>query len=72
MVRLQPDPLAAIDRWVRKQKDQPTRAEAIHRLVDLGLKVKTPAKTAAEPGPRTPARTLPPKRSIPPRLARIG
>jgi hypothetical protein len=38
VVRLQPDPLAALDAWVAKQKDSPTRAEAIRRLVDLGLK----------------------------------
>jgi hypothetical protein len=41
VVRLQPDPLSAIDKWVAKQPDQPTRAEAIRRLVELGLKVKS-------------------------------
>jgi hypothetical protein len=40
VVRLQPDPLSALDRWVAKQTDQPTRAEAIRRLVELGLKAK--------------------------------
>jgi hypothetical protein len=40
VVRLQPDPLSALDRWVAKQKDQPTRAEAIRRLVEFGLKVR--------------------------------
>jgi hypothetical protein len=40
VVRLQPDPLGAIDDWVAKQKDQPTRAEAIRRLVEIGLKAK--------------------------------
>jgi hypothetical protein len=40
VVRLQPDPLAALDGWVTKQKDKPTRAEAIRRLVELGLKAK--------------------------------
>jgi hypothetical protein len=40
VVRLQPDPLAALDAWVAKQKDKPTRAEAIRRLVELGLKAK--------------------------------
>jgi hypothetical protein len=40
VVRLQPDPLATLDAWVVKQKDNPTRAEAIRRLVELGLKAK--------------------------------
>jgi hypothetical protein len=40
VVRLQPDPLAALDAWVVKQKDEPTRAEAIRRLVELGLKAR--------------------------------
>jgi hypothetical protein len=40
VVRLQPDPLSALDKWAAKQSDQPTRAEAIRRLVELGLKVK--------------------------------
>jgi hypothetical protein len=35
-------PLAALDAWVEKQKDPDlTRAEAIRRLVELGLTVKT-------------------------------
>jgi hypothetical protein len=40
VVRLQPDPLSALDNWAAKQRDQPTRAEAIRRLVELGLKAK--------------------------------
>jgi hypothetical protein len=40
VVRMQPAPLSALDDWVAKQKDQPTRAEAIRRLVELGLKVR--------------------------------
>jgi hypothetical protein len=40
VVRLQPDPLIALDRWAGKQADQPTRAEAIRRLIALGLKTK--------------------------------
>jgi hypothetical protein len=43
VVRMQPDPLAALDAWVAKQKDELTRAEAIRRLVELGLTVKTKA-----------------------------
>jgi len=44
VVRWQPAPLAALDAWVAKQKDEPTRAEGIRRLVELGLTVKTKAK----------------------------
>ena len=40
VVRLQPAPLGALDAWATKQEDQPIRAEAIRRLVELGLKAK--------------------------------
>ena len=40
MVRLQPDPLAAVDEWSSKQPDKPTRPEAIRRLVEKGLRAK--------------------------------
>ena len=40
VVRLQPGPLAAIDDWLSKLADKPSRAEAIRRLVELGLKAK--------------------------------
>jgi hypothetical protein len=36
-VRLQPEPLAAVDRWRRRQEDLPSRAEAIRRLVEQAL-----------------------------------
>lgn len=53
VVRFQPDPLSALDNWVAKQKDRPTRAEAIRRLVEIGLnaakpRTQTAAKTAAK------------------------
>ncbi|MDA9400521.1 hypothetical protein XH79_17455 [Bradyrhizobium sp. CCBAU 45389] len=32
--------LKAIDAWRRRQEDQPSRAEAIRRLVEIGLKSK--------------------------------
>jgi hypothetical protein len=32
--------LKTIDKWRRKQEDAPSRAEAIRRLVELGLKAK--------------------------------
>ena len=37
MIRLQPDLAAPLDAWRRKQADLPSRAEAICRLVELGL-----------------------------------
>ena len=41
-LRLPPDDLAAIDVWITKQaKPKPSRPEAIRRLVELGLKVKS-------------------------------
>jgi hypothetical protein len=40
VVRMQPAPLAALDAWVAKQKDQPSRPEAMRRLVALGLRAK--------------------------------
>jgi Arc/MetJ-type ribon-helix-helix transcriptional regulator len=33
--------LRAVDQWRRKQDDLPNRSEAVRRLVELGLKVKT-------------------------------
>ncbi len=36
-VRLQPEPLAAVDAWREDQPDKPTRPEAIRRLVEKGL-----------------------------------
>jgi hypothetical protein len=40
MVRLAEDQFDELDRWIAKQDDQPSRPEAIRRLVDLGLKKK--------------------------------
>jgi hypothetical protein len=36
-VRLQPDQLAKVDRWREGQADQPSRPEAIRRLVEKAL-----------------------------------
>ena len=47
VVRLQPEPLTALDKWAAKQADKPTRAEAIRRLVERGLTGKTKAKPSA-------------------------
>src|SRR5258705_12187960 len=44
-VRILDDPLAALDGWIEKQKEPDLkRPEAIRRLVELGLTVKTKAK----------------------------
>jgi hypothetical protein len=41
-LRLPPDDLAAVDAWIAKQKEPAlSRPEAIRRLVELGLTVKT-------------------------------
>jgi hypothetical protein len=58
VVRMQPAPLSALDGWAAKQTDKPTRAEAIRRLVEFGLKVKTPAKPVSKPGRRLRAQEL--------------
>jgi hypothetical protein len=55
---MQPAPLSALDAWKAKQKDHPTRAEAIRRLAELGLKVKTPARPVTKPGRRLRAQEL--------------
>lgn len=39
-VRLLDEPLSALDAWIGRQDDAPSRPEAIRRLVELGLKVK--------------------------------
>jgi hypothetical protein len=43
--RLPEDIITAVDKWASKN-DAPTRAQAIRRLVELGLKVATPTKAA--------------------------
>ena len=40
-VRLSPEVGTAVDQWATKQDDKPSRSEAIRRLVELGLTVKT-------------------------------
>lgn len=44
MVRLQPELAVPLDEWRRRQQDLPSRAEAIRRLVELGLKAKGKAQ----------------------------
>jgi hypothetical protein len=40
MIRATPDLIARIDDWRRVQPDLPGRAEAVRRLVELGMTVK--------------------------------
>jgi hypothetical protein len=50
-VRLLDDPLAALDSWITKQIEPDlTRPEAIRRLVELGLTLKTPGRPASKIG----------------------
>jgi hypothetical protein len=39
-VRLAPEISASVDAWAAAQEDEPSRSEAIRRLVELGLKSK--------------------------------
>lgn len=48
-IRLGPDLIEAIDAWRRHMPDLPPRAEAIVRLVEIGLAAETKRKTKAEP-----------------------
>jgi hypothetical protein len=43
-VRLPPPTLKGVDDWAGLQDDDPSRSEAIRRLVELGLKAATPTK----------------------------
>jgi hypothetical protein len=40
-VRLPPEISAAVDAWAASQDDEPSRSEAIRRLVEIGLKART-------------------------------
>jgi hypothetical protein len=40
LVRVPPDELEPIDKWISAQRDELSRPEAIRRLVEIGLKVK--------------------------------
>jgi hypothetical protein len=44
-VRIQPDKLTTLDRWIAAKGDNLSRPEAIRRLVEIGLSV---GKTAAK------------------------
>src|ERR1700682_3231779 len=58
-VRMLDDRITALDGWIAKQKEpELTRPEAIRRLVELGLKVKRPARSIGKPGGRLRAQEL--------------
>ena len=49
---------AAITKWANRQPDAPTLSEATRRLVELGLKAKTPARPVSKPVRRLRAQEL--------------
>jgi hypothetical protein len=52
-VRLLDEPLASLDAWIGKQKEpELTRPEAIRRLVELGLTVKSAVRPTAKAAAR--------------------
>jgi hypothetical protein len=57
-LRLPPPLLKAVETWATKQPDEPNRSEALRRLVELGLKVKTPARPVGKPGRKLRAQEL--------------
>jgi hypothetical protein len=61
-MRVSDEFLKAIDKWRQKQDDAPSRAEAIRRLVEIGLTVKVwpkqPSRTRAERAHELAAKTV--------------
>jgi hypothetical protein len=57
-VRMPEDLQDEIRTWANKQKDTPALATAIRRLVEIGLKVKTPVRPVSKPGQRLRAQEL--------------
>jgi hypothetical protein len=58
-LRVLPEQSLAIAAWISKQKEPSlTRPEAIRRLVELGLTVRTPARPVGKPGRRSRAQEL--------------
>jgi hypothetical protein len=59
VVRMHPPMLTDLDAWIAKQnRPFPTRPEAVRRLVEIGLKAKTPARLVSKPGRRLRAQEL--------------
>jgi hypothetical protein len=48
-IRLSPSLVAAIDEWRRQVSDLPPRAEAVVRLIEIGLEAKAKRKAKPEP-----------------------
>jgi len=48
-VRLQPTALKHVDSWAAQQEDEPSRPEAIRRLVERGLEAPAPRKQKGQP-----------------------
>ena len=57
-IRLSKELRETVDRWADKQDDQPGRSEAIRRLVELGLTIKTTTRPVSKPGRRLRAQEL--------------
>ena len=57
-VRVRPELSAQIEGWRAQQRPIPSEPEAIRRLVELGLTVKTSASPVDKPGRRMRAREL--------------
>jgi len=52
------DMMDTIEKWRAEQKPIPNVSDAIRRLVERGLKVKTPARPIGKPGSRARAQEL--------------
>jgi hypothetical protein len=48
MVRVQPNQLAALDHWIARQENAPTRPEAIRQLMDFALAGSDSARPTSE------------------------
>jgi hypothetical protein len=57
-VRVPPADVITLDAWIKNHDPDLSRPEAIRRLVELGLKVKTPARPVSKPGRRLRAQEL--------------
>jgi hypothetical protein len=57
-IRLSKELRETVDIWADKQGDQPGRSEAIRRLVELGLTVRTPTKPVSKSGRKQRAQEL--------------
>jgi hypothetical protein len=57
-IRLSPELRENVDIWAAKQPDEPKRSEAIRRLVEIGLKVKTTTRPVSKPGRKFRAQEL--------------